>query len=426
MKTNWTLKEKSTGELEAVVDGDVWQKAQKKAFSYYKKNMSIKGFRQGQIPDALLKKQVSKEAIYDRAVNEVANVALFEGIGEHKLELVAQPTLDYKDASDDSITLVFYCTVAPEVKLGQYKELPIKKKAGRVLKADIEKEVERVQDRFADWIVREEKEEAQNGDRVNIDFVGKKDGVAFEGGSGENYPLELGSNTFIPGFEDQLVGVKVGEEKDVNVTFPEDYQAKDLAGQDAVFSVKVNEISYKERPEANDELIKKLKREGVETLEQFKEATKEDLKKQKANQAEEEFNNAILDSITSSSEVDIPQVMIDNEVNRMYNDFARRMEGSGFTIQQYFEAVGQSEADLKATFVEEATNKVKASLVLDAIVKEENIEVTDEDINKEYEEMSGLYNMEVDQIKRLLPAENLKYDIAQQKALQLIKDSVKK
>ena len=426
MKTNWTLKEKSTGELEAVVDGDVWQKAQKKAFSYYKKNMSIKGFRQGQIPDALLKKQVSKEAIYDRAVNEVANVALFEGIGEHKLELVAQPTLDYKDASDDSITLVFYCTVAPEVKLGQYKELPIKKKAGRVLKADIEQEVERVQDRFADWIVREEKEEAQNGDRVNIDFVGKKDGVAFEGGSGENYPLELGSNTFIPGFEDQLVGVKVGEEKDVNVTFPEDYQAKDLAGQDAVFSVKVNEISYKERPEANDELIKKLKREGVETLEQFKEATKEDLKKQKANQAEEEFNNEILDSITSSSEVDIPQVMIDNEVNRMYNDFARRMEGSGFTIQQYFEAVGQSEADLKATFVEEATNKVKASLVLDAIVKEENIEVTDEDINKEYEEMSGLYNMEVDQIKRLLPAENLKYDIAQQKALQLIKDSVKK
>ncbi len=426
MKTNWTLKEKSTGELEAVVDGDVWQKAQKKAFSYYKKNMSIKGFRQGQIPDALLKKQVSKEAIYDRAVNEVANVALFEGIGEHKLELVAQPTLDYKDASDDSITLVFYCTVAPEVKLGQYKELPIKKKAGRVLKADVEKEVERVQDRFADWIVREEKEEAQNGDRVNIDFVGKKDGVAFEGGSGENYPLELGSNTFIPGFEDQLVGVKVGEEKDVNVTFPEDYQAKDLAGQDAVFSVKVNEISYKERPEANDELIKKLKREGVETLEQFKEATKEDLKKQKANQAEEEFNNAILDSITSSSEVDIPQVMIDNEVNRMYNDFARRMEGSGFTIQQYFEAVGQSEEDLKATFVDEATNKVKASLVLDAIVKEENIEVTDEDINKEYEEMSGLYNMEVDQIKRLLPAENLKYDIAQQKALQLIKDSVKK
>ena len=426
MKTNWTLKEKSTGELEAVVDGDVWQKAQKKAYSYYKKNMSIKGFRQGQIPDALLKKQVSKEAIYDRAVNEVANVALFEGIGEHKLELVAQPTLDYKDASDDSITLVFYCTVAPEVKLGQYKELPIKKKAGRVLKADIEQEVERVQDRFADWIVREEKEEAQNGDRVNIDFVGKKDGVAFEGGSGENYPLELGSNTFIPGFEDQLVGVKVGEEKDVNVTFPEDYQAKDLAGQDAVFSVKVNEISYKERPEANDELIKKLKREGVETLEQFKEATKEDLKKQKANQAEEEFNNETLDSITSSSEVDIPQVMIDNEVNRMYNDFARRMEGSGFTIQQYFEAVGQSEADLKATFVEEATNKVKASLVLDAIVKEENIEVTDEDINKEYEEMSGLYNMEVDQIKRLLPAENLKYDIAQQKALQLIKDSVKK
>ncbi|MBP3853814.1 MAG: trigger factor, partial [Erysipelotrichaceae bacterium] len=265
----------------------------------------------------------------------------------------------------------------------------------------------------------------QEGDRVTIDFVGKKDGVAFEGGSGDNYPLELGSNTFIPGFEEQLIGVKAGEQKEVNVTFPKDYQAKDLAGQDAVFEVNVHEISYKERPEANDELIKKLKREGVETLEQFKEVTKEDLKKQKQNQAEEEFNNAILDSITKSSEVEIPEVMIQNEVNRMYNDFARRMEGSGFTLKQYFEAVGQSEEDLKSTFVPEATDKVKASLVLDAIVKEENIEVSDKDIEKEYEEMSKMYQMEVDQIRRILPAENLKYDIAQQKALELIKSSVK-
>lgn len=425
MKTTWTPNEKSTGVLEVVVDGDAWKKAQKKAFNYYKKSISIKGFRQGQVPEALLKRQISEEAIYQRALDEIANVALLEGVAEHNLELVDRPTVDYKDASEESITLVFECTVAPEVKLGQYKELPIKKKSPRVLKADVEKEVERVQDRFADWVIREDDEAAQDGDKVTIDFVGKKDGVAFEGGSGENYPLELGSNTFIPGFEEQLVGVKVGDEKEVKVTFPEDYQAKDLAGQDAIFEVKVHEISYKERPEVTDELIQKLKREGVETVDQFKEVTKEDLKKQKQNQAEEEFTNEILDSITESSEVDIPQVMIDNEVNRMYNDFARRMEGSGFTLQQYFEAVGQSEAEMKATFVPEATNKVKASLVLDAIVKEEGIEVSDEDIEKEYKEMSDMYQMEVDQIRRILPPENIKYDIAQQKALELIKSSVK-
>ena len=262
MTSTWTLKENSTGELEVTVEGEAWKKAQKKALKYAKSHMSLKGFRQGQIPDALVKKQLSSKALYDMASEEVANEALSEGIKEHNIDLVARPTLDVKEADDEKAVLVFTCTVLPEVTLGEYKGLDIKKADVEVTEEDVENEVKRVQDRYADWVVREDDDAAQLGDQVVIDFVGTKDGVAFEGGSGENYPLELGSGSFIPGFEEQLVGVKKGEEKDVEVTFPENYQAAELAGQPATFHCTVHEVKYKDLPELNDELIKKLKIEN--------------------------------------------------------------------------------------------------------------------------------------------------------------------
>lgn len=425
MNSKWTLNENSEGVLEVTVDGETWEKAQKKAFNEFKKNVSIKGFRAGKVPEALLKKQISKEAIYDRAVESIANAELVKGIEENNLELVARPTLDYKDASDDAVTLVFNCVVSPEVTLGEYKGLDIHKEEVNVTDEDVDAELSRVQDRYADWVIREEGEPAVNGDQVTIDFVGKKDGEAFEGGSGDNYPLELGSNTFIPGFEEQLIGVKTGDVKDVNVTFPEDYQAKDLAGQDAVFTVTVHDIKYKERPEANDELIAQLKRDGVETVEKFKEVTREELTSQKEKAADEKFTNDLMEAVSDNATVEIPSVMIENEVDGMYQQFVQRMQQSGFTAEQYFQATGQSEADMKATMRPDAQRRVKGALVLDAIIKAENIEVSDEDIEKEYSEMSTLYNMEVEQIKRLLPAENIKNDLAQQKALELIKSSVK-
>lgn len=425
MNSKWTLNENSEGVLEVTVDGETWEKAQKKAFNEFKKNVSIKGFRAGKVPEALLKKQISKEAIYDRAVESIANAELVKGIEENNLELVARPTLDYKDASDEAVTLVFNCVVSPEVTLGEYKGLDIHKEEVNVTDEDVDAELSRVQDRYADWVIREEGEPAVNGDQVTIDFVGKKDGEAFEGGSGDNYPLELGSNTFIPGFEEQLIGVKTGDVKDVNVTFPEDYQAKDLAGQDAVFTVTVHDIKYKERPEANDELIAQLKRDGVETVEKFKEVTREELTSQKEKAADEKFTNDLMEAVSDNATVEIPSVMIENEVDGMYQQFVQRMQQSGFTAEQYFQATGQSEADMKATMRPDAQRRVKGALVLDAIIKAENIEVSDEDIEKEYSEMSTLYNMEVEQIKRLLPAENIKNDLAQQKALELIKSSVK-
>lgn len=425
MNSKWTLNEHSEGVLEVVVDGEAWENAQKKAFNDFKKNVSIKGFRTGKVPEALLKKQISKEAIYDRAVEGVANEALVEAIKEHNLELVARPTLDYKDASDESVTLVINCVVSPEVTLGEYKGLDIHKDEVNVTDEDVEAELSKVQDRFADWVLREEGQPAEDGDQVTIDFVGKKDGEPFEGGSGENYPLELGSNTFIPGFEEQLVGVKTDDVKDVTVTFPEDYQAADLAGKEAVFTVTVHDIKYKDRPEVNDELIAQLKRDGVETVEKFKEVTKEDLTKERERAADEKFTNDLMEAISDNATVEIPAVMIENEVDNLYRDFTNRMQQSGFTAEQYFAATGQTEADLKATMRPDAQRRVRGSLVLDAVIKAENIEISDEDVEKEYTEMSTLYNMDVEQIKKLLPAENIKDDLAQQKALELIKSSVK-
>ena len=425
MNSKWTLNEHSEGVLEVVVDGEAWENAQKKAFNDFKKNVSIKGFRTGKVPEALLKKQISKEAIYDRAVEGVANEALVEAVKEHNLELVARPTLDYKDANDESVTLVINCVVSPEVTLGEYKGLDIHKDEVNVTDEDVEAELSKVQDRFADWVLREEGQPAEDGDQVTIDFVGKKDGEPFEGGSGENYPLELGSNTFIPGFEEQLVGVKTDDVKDVTVTFPEDYQAADLAGKEAVFTVTVHDIKYKDRPEVNDELIAQLKREGVETVEKFKEVTKEDLTKERERAADEKFTNDLMETISDNATVEIPAVMIENEVDNLYRDFTNRMQQSGFIAEQYFAATGQTEADLKATMRPDAQRRVKGSLVLDAVIKAENIEISDEDVEKEYTEMSTLYNMDVEQIKKLLPAENIKDDLAQQKALELIKSSVK-
>lgn len=425
MNSNWTLKENSTGSLVVTVEGDAWTKAQNKAFNTLKQRVNLKGFRAGHVPEALIRKQVSKAALNDMAAEEIANEALAHGITEHKIELVARPTLEVKEADENHVVLEFTCVVIPEVTLGDYKGLEVKKASARVLKKDIDAEVERVQNRFADWVVREENEEAQNGDQVVIDFVGMKDGVAFDGGAGEQYPLELGSGTFIPGFEEQLVGVKAGEEKDVVVTFPEEYQAKDLAGQEATFKVTVHEIKYKDLPEANDELIKKLNREGVETLEQFKEKTKEDLKARKEREAEDAFVGGLVEKVTENATVDVPAVMIENEVNHMYQDFDRRMQQSGFTVKQFLEATHQTEEDIKSQMRPEAANKVKASLVLEAIVKAEDIKVEDADVEAEYNKMSEMYSMDVEQIKKIIPAENIKYDLAQQKALELIKTSVK-
>ena len=240
MSSKWELKEKSTGELVATVEGDVWKSAQKKAFNKIKKNINIPGFRKGQAPAALIKKQVPVQNILLDAVDEVANKVLTDGVEEHNLWLVARPQLSIDEINEEKVILKFICAVKPEVKLGEYKNLPIKKKATRVTQKEVDAEVERLQQRYAEMEIKEEGA-VENGDTAVI-----KDGVAFDGGKGEDYPLEIGSGSFIPGFEEQIVGMNKGETKDVEVTFPENYGASDLAGQPAVFKVTVKEIKVKD------------------------------------------------------------------------------------------------------------------------------------------------------------------------------------
>ncbi len=425
MTSNWTLKENSTGELEVTVEQEAWKKAQKKALNYAKSHMNIKGFRQGQVPEALVRKQISSKALYEMAAEEVANEALREGIEANSLELVAQPTLSVKEANDEKAVLVFACVVSPEVTLGDYKGLDVKKAEVNVTDEDVASELTKVQERYADWVIREDDDAAQLGDQVVIDFVGTKDGVEFEGGAGENYPLELGSGSFIPGFEEQLVGVKKGEVKDVEVTFPENYQASDLAGQPAVFKCTVHEVKYKDLPELNDELIKKLKVENVETVDAYKEKVKNDLTTQKEREAEDNFTSEVLTLACDNATVEIPEVMIENEVSRMYREFEGRMQQSGFTAKQFLEATNQTEADIRNQMKDEASSRVKTSLVLDAIVKAENIEASDEDVEKEFTSMAEMYSMDVEKIKQFVSAESVKADLASQKALDFIKSSVK-
>ena len=421
METNWTLQEKSTGVLEVVVEGEDWKKAQKHAFNRLKKNVNIKGFRNGRVPDALVRKQIPQAAIYETAVDSIVNKVLADAVEELGLELVDRPTVDVKEVSDDKVTLVYNLTVSPEVTLGEYKGLDVKKADTEVTDEDVEEEVKRIQNRYADWVLREEDEAAQDGDQVVIDFVGFKDGVEFDGGSGEDYPLELGSNTFIPGFEEQLVGVKSGDVKDVEVTFPEDYAAADLAGQKAVFKVTVHDIKYKDLPEADDKLVKKLNREGVETLEKFKEVTREELKESKERNAEQQFTNELVEKARDNATVEIPDVMVNSQVDRQFQDFAQQMQSQGFSVTQYLEAVGQSAQQLRDSMREDAANRVKASLVLEAIAKAEGLEVTAEDIDAEFKRMADLYQMEIDQIKKYIREDDIRYDLTQQKAIDLLK-----
>ena len=335
MSSKWELKEKSTGELVATVEGEDWKQAQKKAFNKIKKNINIPGFRKGQAPAALIKKQIPAQNILMDAVEAVANDVLSDGVEEHKLVLVDRPELRIDEINEEKVILKFICAVKPEVKLGDYKGLPIKKKATRVTQKDIDAEVERLQQRYADMVVKEEGN-VESGDTAVIDFEGFKDGVAFDGGKAESYPLEIGSGAFIPGFEDQLIGMAKEETKDINVTFPEDYQVAELAGQPVVFKVTVHEIKTKVLPEANDELIKEAKIKDVETMEDYRAYVKKNLSERKDRENEENFTNELLEKVVANAEVEIPDAMIERETDEMVREITQRLSAQGFMPHPLF------------------------------------------------------------------------------------------
>ena len=425
MGSKWELKEKSTGELVATVEGETWKSAQKKAFNKIKRNINIPGFRKGQAPVALIKKQVPVQNILMDAVEEIANQVLSESVEEHDLWLVARPTLSIDEINEEKVILKFICAVKPEVKLGEYKNLPVKKKATRVTQKEIDAEVERLRERYADMEIKEDGA-VENGDTAVIDFEGFKDDVAFEGGKGEDYPLEIGSGSFIPGFEEQLIGMSKGESRDINVTFPENYGAADLAGQPAVFKVTVKDIKCKVLPEANDELVKEAKIKDVETLEDYRAYMKKSLSENKERENEENFTNELLTKIVENAEVEIPDAMIDSETDQMVNEFKQRLSAQGYTLEQFAAVTGQDEEIIRGEMRKDAEKKVNVRLVLEAIAEAEDLTVSDEDIDAELQGIADQYGMPLEQVKQLISNDAVSYDLRQRKALELIKETAGK
>lgn len=425
MSSKWELKEKSTGELVATVEGDDWKRAQKKAFNKIKKNINMPGFRKGQAPEALIKKQIPVQNILMDAVEAIANDVLSDGVDEHKLVLVDRPELGIDELNEEKAILKFICAVKPEVKLGEYKGLPIKKKATRVTQKDIDGEVERLQQRYADLVVKEEGT-VENGDTAVIDFEGFKDGVAFEGGKGESYPLEIGSGAFIPGFEEQLVGMAKEETKDINVTFPENYQVADLAGQPVVFKVTVHDIKTKVLPEANDELIKEAKIKDVETMEDYRAYVKKNMTERKDRENEENFTNDVIDAVLGNAEVEIPDAMIERETDEMVREITQRLSAQGFTLEQFAQVTGQDEAKIRSEVRQDAEKKVRVRLVLEAVAEAEQIEISDEEIEAELKAIADQYSMQIEQVRNLISHDAVSYDLRQRKALELIKETAGK
>lgn len=425
MSSTWELKEKSTGELLVTVEGEAWEAAKKKALNKISKSASIPGFRKGKVPTAMIKKQFGEKAILAEAAEAVANEAFQNAIKENGIVLVDRATMDFEALDADKVVFKFICTVKPEVKLGEYKNLAVSKAAVEVNDADVDAEVAKLAEKKAELVLKEEGTVA-NGDTAVIDFEGFKDGVPFEGGKGENYPLVIGSGAFIPGFEEQVLGMGIEETKDLNVTFPENYGAAELAGQPVVFKVTVHEIKTKVLPELNDELVKEAGIEGVETVDAYREYTKENLVKRAEAEADRNFENDILTAVCEAAEVEIPEVMIKDETDRMVNDFAQRLAQQGFSLEQFMQMTGQTEELVRAEMTTDATAKVKVNLVLEAIAKAENFEVSEEELNNEFANLASMYGMEVEQLKMYISADMLSDDIKNRKALDFIKENVAK
>ena len=388
-------------EVTCTVDGEKWKEANKKAFHKLSSNLEIKGFRKGQAPESVVKKHLSDAQVNAEALENVAQDLLIEAIKEHGLELIDRPELKPVKLDNDTCVVTFICPVYPDVELGDYKNLGYKVEEVNVSDEDVEKEVEKLKEQKADLELKEDGA-VEDGDITVIDFEGFKDGKPFDGGKAENYELTIGSGSFIPGFEDQLIGMKSGEEKDINVSFPEDYHVDELKGQPVVFKVKLHEIKRKVLAVIDDELIKDLKIENVNTVDEFKSYVKKNLTDEKTRVAEQNATQAVVDKLIEESKIDIPEVMVENELNSMVNEYAQRFAQQGLQLEQFLKMTNQTMEDLRNTFKDDAVKRIKTTLCLNKISKVENLKVEKEDIDKSYEEMSTQYGMDVEEIKKYL------------------------
>lgn len=413
------------GVVTFTIGQDKIQPALDQAFNKVKKNLNVPGFRKGHIPRAVFNQKFGEEALYDDALNAILPAAYEAAITELGLDVVAQPKIDVKSIEKgQDWTLTAEVVTKPEVKLGAYKDLEVSVEVSKeVTDEDVDAKLENERKNLAELVVKEGA--AENGDTVVIDFVGSVDGVEFDGGKGENHSLELGSGQFIPGFEDQLVGSKAGDEVEVKVTFPEDYQATDLAGKDAVFVTKVNEVKAKEVPALDDELAKDLDDE-VETLDELKAKYRKELEAAKEIAFDDAVEGAALDLAVENAEiVELPAEMVEDEVHRAMNEFMGNMQRQGISPEMYFQITGTTQEDLHKQYEADADKRVKTNLVIEAVAAAEGFDATEEEIQKEINDLAAEYNMEVSQVSSLLSPEMLKHDITMKKAVELITSSAK-
>ena len=401
MERKLTQLENCRVQVDVVVDEKSWKDAQEASYKKLAKDVQVDGFRKGMAPEAIARKHIDAGKMLDNAINSLLPKIYKEILDEDKVEPYAQPKVDVTKLSDTNLEVRFIIVTAPKVELGQYKGYELGKKEVKVTAKEVNEAIDDLRKQNASLVTKET--EAAEGDTVVMDFLGKVDGVAFEGGSAQNYELELGSHSFIPGFEEQLIGVKAGEHRDINVTFPEQY-TPNLAGKPAVFECDVHEVKEKKLPELNDEFVKELNR-GVETVEALKESTKNEIKNRKEQEAKKEYLEKLYAEICKASKIEVPQEMIDEQAEVMKKDMVQRMSQSGLTLEQYLQFVGQKEEDFMAKLKDDAKKDICNYFVLEEVGRKENLDITDADVEFEFAKIADQYKMSIDDVKKALGAQ---------------------
>ena len=420
MAANWTLKEKSTGELIVTVDGDTWKEACEKAFRKLAANVTINGFRKGQAPKKILDQRIPASERQVQAVQDNMNAWLISGMQEAGVEPISRPDVDIRNIDSDHVELAYTFAVMPEVKLGEYKGLEYRIEDVEVSDSEFDSELNRMREQYSD--IETVDGAAEDGDTVTIDYEGFKDGVPFEGGKAENYKLTLGSHAFIPGFEEQLVGAKAGEDKELNLKFPEDYHAEDLKGADVAFKVHVHDVTRKVLPEVDDDFAKDVNIPGVETVDDLKAKIRERLAESKKQFAENTADAEFLETLGKTAEIDIPDVLVQEEQQNMVNQMAAQIQQYGMDIHQYLKMMGKKIEDLAKDYEEDAKKTVRNRLILDKIAELEGIVPTDEEVEAEFQNIADMYQMELEAVKSQLDKDIVKSDIAKRQAFDKVKE----
>lgn len=416
-----TKKEQANSyELVVSVDGETFEKAVNAVYKKQVKNINIQGFRKGKAPRAVVEKMYGSEVFYEDAMQDCYPDALYDAAKEAGIEIVKVESLEAVEASKNGFTFKTNVIVKPTMEINNYKGIEVEKKSTEVTDELIDAEIEKIRERNSRMVTVEDRA-CENGDTAVIDFEGFADGVAFEGGKAENYNLKLGSGNFIPGFEEQIVGHKTGEEFSINVKFPEDYQAEELKGKDAEFKIVLHEIKTTELPEVDDEFVKDVT--DKDTLDEWKEELKETVAARLADEADKDVDDQIANKLMELLEGEIPEAMFENQANEMVREFDMRLRSQGLDMNSYMQYMGMDPNSLTDMYKDEAEKRVKLRLALETVAVKENIEVSSDDLEEEYKKIAENYKMEVEQVKASIPEESLTEDIKVEKALNLVKDN---